>query len=199
VTARDLGHDRGWSRFGFDTMDFHPMRVHGGKAEIDVALVYDRGPGKPFIAYCVIPPGASEPQLGMHVHRDEPTGQDVEEWYIVVDGTGIQRFTNGDSVEFGPGDLLATYPGTGHSLEVTGDRPVKLIAIMPEVFTTGNPSPDEWPESWEPRIRVLTTNADKNPLTAECADCGATWERPEDDPASHTLGAWATGHACTSA
>src|SRR5881398_2970298 len=113
MTERQLGYDRGWHRFGFDTMDFQPMRAHSGGSDIDVSLVYDRGAFKPFIAYCVIPPGGETPALGLHVHRDVPTGKDVEEWYLIVEGTGIQRFTNGDSVEFSAGDLLATYPGTG--------------------------------------------------------------------------------------
>jgi hypothetical protein len=131
----------------------------------------------------------------MHVHRDDPSGKDVEEWYIIIEGAGTMRFTNGDSVEVGPGDLIATYPGTGHSLEATGDKPVKLLAIAPEMFTTGLP-PDEWPETWEPRIRVLATTEDKNPTSAECVDCGALWERPEDDFGSNTLPVWAVEHGC---
>jgi mannose-6-phosphate isomerase-like protein (cupin superfamily) len=197
MSGRDLGFDRGWYRFGFETMDFHPMKVHGGTVDVDVALAFDRGAGKPFVAFCVIPPGGETPALGLHTHLDEPSGKEIEEWYLIVDGTGIQRFTNGDSVEFGPGDMIATYSGTGHSLQVTGDRPVKLVAIAPAMFTTGLP-PDEWPETWEPRIRVLAESPGKNPLSAECADCGAAWQQPEDDPASNTLSTWAVEHDCTS-
>jgi hypothetical protein len=133
----------------------------------------------------------------MHVHRSAQLGRDVEEYYVIVDGTGIQRFTNGDSVEFGPGDVIVIYPGTGHSLEVTGETPVKLVGIIPEMFTTVNPEPHEWPETWNPRIRVLTTSDQLNAITAECTDCGKTWERPEGDIGANTLPVWAAEHECT--
>lgn len=197
MTGRELGHDRGWHRFGFDTLDFTKVRAHSGTVDIDFSAAFDRGTDEPFCAFCVVYPGDSEgPQIGMHMHRGEPSGKDIEEWYIIIDGTGIQRFSNGESVEFGPGDLIATYPGTGRSLEVTGDTPVKLIAIAPKMFTTPFPH-DTWPERWEPRINVLTMNDDQNPLTAECTDCGATWEQPEQDSGSNTLPVWAVEHECT--
>jgi mannose-6-phosphate isomerase-like protein (cupin superfamily) len=197
MTMADPGYDRGWKRFGFDTMDFSPQRVHSGAGEVDVAIAIDRGVGMPFVAYVVVPPGVREaPPLGMHVHRSQILGRDVEEWYIIIDGTGIQRFTNGDSVEFGPGDLIAVYPGTGHSLEVTGDRPVKMLGVMTELFQRVHPDHAEWPESWQPRIRVLTTTDTLNPTVAECTDCGETWERPDGDAGSNTLPVWAAEHEC---
>ena len=194
---RDPGYERGWQRFGFNTMDFTPVRVHGGGADIEASIAFDRGVGNPFVAFVIIPPGAGQPPLGLHVHRSEALGRDVEEWYVIIEGTGIQRFTNGDSVEFGPGDLIAAYPGTGHSLEVTGEVPVKMLGILPALFEPVNPNHPKWPETWQPSIRVLTVTDQLNPTTAECTDCGKRWEQPPDDFGSHTLGGWAAEHECT--
>jgi hypothetical protein len=59
-----------------------------------------------------------------------------------------------------------------------------------------HPDHAEWPESWQPRIRVLTTTDTLNPTVAECADCGETWERPDGDAGSNTLPVWAAEHEC---
>jgi uncharacterized cupin superfamily protein len=190
------GYDRGWFRYGFDTMPFTERSVHGGGADIGFSLAFNRGVGKPHIAFGIVYPGSAEPPIGMHIHRDDPSGEDLEEWYIIVDGTGIQRFTNGDSVAVGPGDLIACYPGTGHSLEVTGEDPIRLISITPRMFTNRTPA-IEGPEGVEPRIRVLETDETKNPLRAECAECGATWERPDDDRGANTIADWSVEHDCT--
>ena len=198
MAEREHGYDRGWYRYGFDHMEFLKRSVHGGGAEIDVSLAFSRGIGKPHCAFAIAYPGAATPAVGMHVHHDDVTGEDVEEWYIILEGSGIMRFTNGDSVRFGPGDLLATYPGTGHSLEVTGDEPVKFILIAPNLFRMGSGrTVDEWPERFDPRIRVLTNDETKNALTAECRDCGARWERPADDRGANSLPTWATEHPCS--
>jgi mannose-6-phosphate isomerase-like protein (cupin superfamily) len=198
MSMPDQGYGRGWQRFGFDSLEFVSAKMHGGGSEIDFSVAVDRGVGRPFVAYVVIAPDATEaPPLGMHIHRSAELGRDVEEWYIIIDGTGIQRFTNGDSVEFGPGDLIAVYPGTGHSLEVTGNVPVRMLGILPEVYMTMNPDAPAWPETWNPRIRVLTTTAELCPETAECSDCGQTWRRPETDVGSSSIASWAEDHACT--
>src|SRR4051794_40517596 len=107
------GYDRGWFRYGFNTMPFISRTVHNGGSEMTFSLAFNRGPFKPYAALGIIEPGGELPDIGMHIHRDEPSGEDVEEWYIMIEGTGIQRFTNGDSVEVGPGDMIACYPGTG--------------------------------------------------------------------------------------
>jgi hypothetical protein len=198
MSERELGHGRGWQRLGFNTLHSVRVRAHSGTGDIDFAVAFDRGLDEPFCAFCVAyPADVDAPQIGLHMHRGEPAGKDIEEWYIILEGTGIQRFTNGDSVEFGPGDMIVTYPGTGRSLEVTGDEPVKLIAIAPRMFATPLGSHDQWPSAWEPRIKVLTMNDDQNPLTAQCSDCGATWERPDYDAGSNTLPIWAVDHQCT--
>jgi hypothetical protein len=123
-------------------------------------------------------------------------GRDVEEWHVIIEGTGVERFTNGDSVEFSAGDLIAIYPGTGHSVEVTGDKPVKMLGILPECFETVNPDHPPWPDTWQPRIRVLARSDERNPTVAACSDCGKRWERPDGDDASNTLPTWAAEHGC---
>ena len=199
MTERYHGYDRGWYRYSFETEEFADLAIHGGGAEIGVVNILNRGYGKPHISYGIIYPDrrGESPAIGLHIHRDDPTMEDLEEWYIIIDGTGIQRFTNGDSVEFGPGDVIACYPGTGHSLEATGDVPVRLVSITPRMFTANWSAVDAWPERFAPRIHVLTTEDSKNPLTAECSDCGATWERPEGDLGGNTLADWSIEHACS--
>jgi mannose-6-phosphate isomerase-like protein (cupin superfamily) len=193
------GYDRGWCRYSFETEDFHEEIAHGAVSTIRNSIIINRGYGKPHIAFGIIAPDSRNkwPAIGLHIHRDNPTNQDVEEWYIIVEGTGVQRFTNGDSVEFGPGDLIACYPGTGHSLEATGDVPVRLISITPNMFTADWSPVGPWPETFEPRIRVLAADETMGPLTARCADCGSTWERPAGDTGGNTLADWASEHPCT--
>ena len=186
---------RGWRRVGFRTLDLRPARFHGGSVDIEASIAFHQGLGRPLVAYVVIQPGAPALPIGMHMHPSAALGREIEEWYIIIDGTGIQRFTNGDSVEFGPGDLIAVYPGTGHSLEVTGDRAVRLVAVQPEA---GGAEGADWAEPGPPRIRVLTMSDEFNPLTAECAECGSTWKQPRGDFGSNSLPGWAANHGCTS-
>ena len=121
----DHGYERGWCRYGFDTLDFEPLAIHSGAGELDFTVAFNRGPGKPQICFMVIPPETPQPAVGLHIHRDEPSGEDLEEWYVIIEGTGVMRFTNGDSVSFRAGDLLGVYPGTGHSVVATGDEAVR--------------------------------------------------------------------------
>ena len=198
MNERDQGYDRGWYRYGFGTMEFNQRSIHGGGADIGISSAFNRGAGKASIAYGVVYPGASSPPIGMHIHRDEPSGEDLEEWYVIVDGTGVMRFSNGDSVEFGPGDLLACYPGTGHSLEATSDEPVRLLSITPATFTSSSATViDVLPERFKPRIEVIAIDSTKNPLSAKCSVCGSTWERPDDDRGANSLPAWSVQHQCT--
>ena len=194
----DHGYERGWCRYGFDTLDFEPLAIHSGAGELDFTVAFNRGPGKPQICFMIIPPETPQPAVGLHIHRDEPSGEDLEEWYVIIDGTGVMRFSNGDSVSFRPGDLLGVYPGTGHSVVATGDEPVRLLVITPKMWTLEAPrSPTTPPETFEPRIRVLTTDEPLNPITAECSVCGARWERSADDQAANGLPVWAVEHECT--
>jgi mannose-6-phosphate isomerase-like protein (cupin superfamily) len=199
MDERYHGHDRGWYRYAFDTEPFVDRAIHGGGSEIGVVNFLNRGYDQPHISYGIVYPErrGDSPAIGLHIHRDEPTMEDLEEWYIIIEGTGIQRFTNGDSVEFGPGDVIACYPGTGHSLEATGDTPVRFVSITPRMFTANWSRVDAWPETFEPRIRVLTIEDSMNPLTAECTDCGAKWQRPPDDVGGNSLADWSVEHSCT--
>jgi mannose-6-phosphate isomerase-like protein (cupin superfamily) len=198
MTEREHGYERGWYRYGFETMEFTDRTIHCGGADIGISLAFNRGQGAPHIACGIVYPGAERPPIGMHIHRDEPSKEDLEEWYIIIEGHGIMHFTNGDSVAFGPGDLLACYPGTGHSTEALGDQPVRLVSITPSMYSTKSPNIDTPPEHFDPRIHVIETNETKNPLSAECTVCGAKWARPDDDGGSDSIGTWSVEHACTS-
>lgn len=198
MTDTDHGYGRGWVRYGFDTLDLKPFNIHSGAADLDFTVAFNRGPMEPQLCFMIIPPGTPQPAVGLHIHRDGPSRDDLEEWYVIIEGTGVMRFTNGDSVAFRSGDVLGVYPGTGHSVVAAGDGPVRLLVITPKMWTLDDPmSPTTPPETFAPRIRVLTTNEPLNPITAECSVCGARWEQPADDPASEGLPAWAAEHECT--
>jgi mannose-6-phosphate isomerase-like protein (cupin superfamily) len=194
----DHGYERGWRRYGFDNLPFADRAIHGSTVPIGVNRIFHRGRWKAHCSFGIIPPETDEPAIGMHVHRDVPTHTDVEEWYIIIDGTGEMTFSNGDSVEVSAGDMVAVHPGTGHSFRAFGDAPVRLISITPVMYDVDSPA-DEYPESFAPRVEVLTVDDTMNPMTARCAACGTEWERPDDDRAANTLSVWARDHGCVAA
>jgi mannose-6-phosphate isomerase-like protein (cupin superfamily) len=187
----DHTYERGWHRYGFDNMEFTDRAIHGSDVPISLKLALNRGVFKPHISFAVIEPTETEQTIGMHIHRDLPTNTDVEEWYIIIDGKAVMTFSNGDTVDVGPGDMIATYPGTGHSFRAT--ETVHLISITPQMFTSRSPV-DEAPEKFAPRIYVSAVNDAMNALRAQCTVCGADWVRPDDDKGSNTLPVWARGH-----
>jgi mannose-6-phosphate isomerase-like protein (cupin superfamily) len=191
----DHGYDRGWRRYGFDNLPFVERAIHGSKVPIGVNRIFHRGRWKAHCSFGIIPPNTDEPAIGMHVHRDVPTHTDVEEWYIIIDGRGEMTFSNGDSVDVGAGDLVAVHPGTGHSFRAFGDSPVRLISITPVMYEVDSPT-DEYPQSFTPRVEVLTADETMNPTTARCTACGTNWNRPDDDRAANTLPEWAREHDC---
>lgn len=188
----DHQYQRGWQRYGFDNQPFVERAIHGAATPISIRLAFNRGTWKPHISFATIPPDTPGQAIGMHVHRDVPSGTDVEEWYIVIDGVGEMTFSNGDTVQAGQGDLIAIYPGTGHSFRAI-DGPVRLISITPEMFTYPSPV-DVYPDDFSPRIEVTDVDETMNVVRAVCSDCGASWERPDDDRESRGLAAWARDH-----
>ena len=192
-TGFDHQWERGWQRYGFDNQPFTDRAIHGSDSPITLHLAFNRGVWQPHITFATIPPDTPGQAIGMHVHRDVPSGKDVEEWYIIIDGTGEMTFSNGDVVEAGPGDMLAIWPGTGHSFRAIGG-PVRLVSITPQMFTSKNSRIDEWPEEFTPRIRIVEVDDAMNVLRAVCTDCGAEWVQGEDDRASADLPVWAREH-----
>ncbi len=199
VGARDRApidhhYERGWRRYGFDNVPFTDRSIHGSDIPITVRNIFNRGFGEAHISFGIIPP-SDDAAIGMHIHRDVPTGTDVEEWYIIVDGEGEMTFSNGDVERVGSGDLLAIYPGTGHSFRATGDAPLRLISITPQMYTTKAPV-TAMPDAFAPAIVVGDVDDTMNPLDAICRRCGATWSRPADDRSAASLPKWARTHAC---
>lgn len=192
----DHQYERGWQRYGFDNQVFHEAEVHGASSPISVALAFNRGVGKPHISFMTIPADTPGEAIGMHMHRDVPTGRDIENWYIIIEGEGDMTFSNGDVVRCRQGDLIAFYPGTGHSFRALGG-PVRAISVTPEMFT---PNPeldlktDEYPGGFSPRIRVGDVDGEMCPLNAVCSVCGAEWVRPAGDLEAATLPVWAREH-----
>lgn len=193
----DHDYERGWHRYGFDNLDFRQAAIHGSRIPIGVQEAFDRGPGQAHVSFGVIPPSADADSIGMHVHRDLPSATDVEEWYIIIDGTGEMTFSNGDTVEVGPGDLVATYPGTGHAFRATGDQPVRLVSITPVMYTSHRPG-EPLPAAFRPQIEVEEVDPrSMNPLRARCTVCDWVWERPANDTSAASLPEWAREHRCT--
>jgi mannose-6-phosphate isomerase-like protein (cupin superfamily) len=59
------------------------------------------------------------------VHVHEPP-QD----HVIVIRSGRMRWTvAGESLDAGPGDVIVTPAGVGHSYEVLGDEPAKVVCI----------------------------------------------------------------------
>ena len=185
----------GWRRYGFDNLDFMKARVHGAEIDMQVAQAINRGVGQPNVSFGVVPPATAAAPIGMHVHRDLPSGHYVEEWYLIVSGHGEMTFSDGDTVELAAGDLVVTDPGVGHAFRALGDEPVRLVAVVPTMFTTdvslrGGPSP-------VPPARIPVDEVDErtmNPVRAHCARCGAEWTRAANDTAAADLPHWARRH-----
>jgi mannose-6-phosphate isomerase-like protein (cupin superfamily) len=190
----DHHYERGWRRYGFDNVPFTNRAIHGSDIPIAVRNIFNRGYGKAHISFGIISP-SDDAAIGMHIHRDVPTSTDVEEWYIIVDGEGEMTFSNGDVETVGSGDLVAIYPGTGHSFRATGDVPLRLISITPQMYTTKAPV-TALPDEFAPTIAVGEVDDTMNPLNARCRRCGATWCRPADDRPAASLPRWARTHAC---
>ncbi len=132
----------------------------------------------------------------MHMHRDIPTGEDSEEWYIIIDGEAEMTISNGDVVQCKSGDMVAIYPRTGHSFRAV-NGPCRIISITPEMFNyMGEPAKtDEFPEKFSPIIEVTEVDPSSMcALKAVCTVCGAEWERPEDDISASSLPVWAREH-----
>jgi mannose-6-phosphate isomerase-like protein (cupin superfamily) len=183
----------GWTKFSFDEPEFRERLVHGSPVPVRVRALFNRGRGQPFVSAGIIP-ASTGPGIGLHVHRDLDRGTDVEEWYIIVAGRGEMRFSNGDSVEVGPGDFITTYAGTGHSLQATGDASLRMISITPEMFFDAQVT-EILPARPAPAIDVIAVDtATMGPVSARCSRCGLIWERPAGSSDSNALADWAQAH-----
>ena len=188
-------YQRGWQRYNFDLLPLEEHQAHGAANSICGALAFHRGLNKPHVTFSIIPPDTGGLGIGLHIHRNPVTGKDAEVWYIILEGHGIMTFTNGDEIACSAGDLIVTYPGTGHAFRAV-DESVKVIAICPEMYTP--PEHEEelpFPERFTPQIQIL--DCDRGTMCvrhAVCTQCGAEWTRPIDDPEAATLPPWARAH-----
>jgi mannose-6-phosphate isomerase-like protein (cupin superfamily) len=191
----DHQYERGWQRYGFDNQQFEAKAGHGSKTTISSVLAFNRGLGKPHVTFSLIPPNTTGLGLGLHVHRNLTTGKDAEVWFLIVEGHGEMTFTNGDVVNCGPGDLITSYPGTGHSFRAI-EGSVKVIAIAPEMYTFPDDSETtNFPEDFSPRIRILEFDDGSMCVRhAVCSVCGSEWHRPDYDQEAATLPIWARNH-----
>jgi len=188
-------YERGWKRYGFDNLPFITEAIHGSDQKISVYLAFNRGYKKAHISFATVYPTEVE-AIGMHMHRDIPTGEDSEEWYIIIDGEAEMTFSNGDVVKCKSGDMVAIYPRTGHSFRAVGG-PCRIISITPEMFQYMGEAfkADDFPEKFEPKIEVTEVDPDNMcALKAVCTICGAEWQRAENDLSAAALPGWAREH-----
>jgi mannose-6-phosphate isomerase-like protein (cupin superfamily) len=195
----DQGHELGWRQYSFEEMQMRDIISHGGDIQVHAATPIKRGPGELHISLVELPPHAEGYAIGLHVHRDLPTGKDVEEIFAILEGHGIMTFTNGDTVALSPGDVVTTYPGTGHALRVTGDIRMRLVAVLPHDYRTAASSvpASRFPDRFSPRIQVTSCHSrTMAPLEALCNSCSATWKADSGDEGAINLPQWATAHPC---
>lgn len=192
----DQGYERGWRRYSFSETPMAAVKAHGADLVISAAGVINRGVRGLQVSILELPADPSADAIGLHVHRDVPTGREVEEFYIVISGRCRMSFTNGDETDLGPGDVAVTYPGTGHSVRVLGCEPVRAVVMLPEGFRTARTPPVTAAHSSEfsPQIAVLEADpAQMTPLRARCGECAALWSLED---AGVGLPEWARGHIC---
>jgi mannose-6-phosphate isomerase-like protein (cupin superfamily) len=198
----DQGYGRGWRRYAFDEVPLSPAHAHGSDVTIRVATAFNRGPGQLQTYLLELPPHSEGEAIALHIHRDVPTGKDVEELYILVDGDCMMTFSNGDEVPLRPGDVVTTYPGTGHAIRVVGDQPARVVAVVPHGYRTDRPAAaaDPFPEVFNPRIQVVACHpTTMTPLEARCTRCGGSWALNGQGATLRALPEWASDHACPSA
>jgi mannose-6-phosphate isomerase-like protein (cupin superfamily) len=165
-----------------------------------IGVPFNRGAGQPQTFLAIVPPGAGTHPIPMHVHRDLPTNTDLEEWWVIIDGQGEMTFSNGDTVTLTPGDVIATFPGTGHSFRVTGETPVRLVAFLPKMFTTETEADRAPTATFAPTIIVEEVDKSAlNPTVARCARCDGRWNRLDEGGPPPNLPNWAREHACHAA
>lgn len=95
-----------------------------GRGEITVRDILE-GSGEMYnkgrvFCHTTVYPGAG---LGYHIHESE------SETYYILSGHGSFN-DNGSIVEVGPGDVLFTGDGEGHSIEASHGEPIEMIALI---------------------------------------------------------------------
>ena len=72
----------------------------------------------------ILPPGCA---VTPHRHKE------IEEIYYILSGSGVMRVDN-DSHEVGAGDAVYVPRGCRHTLENTGDQPIRLLLVCGPAF-----------------------------------------------------------------
>jgi quercetin dioxygenase-like cupin family protein len=196
----DQDYARGWRRYTFEDVATQLVNAHGSDVTIRAGTAFNRGPGELQMSLLELPPHAESEAIGLHIHRDVPTGRDVEEIYIVVSGNCVMTFSSGDEVTLAQGDVVTTYPGTGHALRVVGKAPARVVVVVPHAFRSDRPrsAVDAFPAQFNPRIEVVTCHpAQMTPLEARCRECEQKWAADLEGGGSIGLREWAAGHCCT--
>lgn len=100
--------------------------LRGGPGACDVTPMAAPSGGAPaqkhlrLLSEFSIAPGSG---IGEHDHRDET------EYYLILEGEALVN-DDGKEVMVGPGDVVVTSGGARHSIVATGDKPMRMIAVI---------------------------------------------------------------------
>lgn len=111
-------------RVNLFTLELAGQRAHDGVGLVDVRRITDQSGidgACDFIDFVEMPPGTS---IGDHRHAD-----DEEEFYLVLDGTGVMRLEE-DTFDVRSGDLVRNAPGGRHGLVNTGVERLRLFVFQ---------------------------------------------------------------------
>lgn len=95
-------------------------KLHGGAQRLSARVINDETVSSQRISWYEIAPGD---QCTRHVHEGK-----FETW-LVIQGTGVSHVGE-QKFEVGPGDMIATPPGTPHGLVNTGETPLRFVNVV---------------------------------------------------------------------
>ena len=96
------------------------MRGGAGEVEILHMVAPESMKNARLMAELTLSPGSG---IGSHRHDKET------EYYIITEGSGIVVEDDGEK-SVSKGDIVITGNGQSHSIENTGDQPLKFIAVI---------------------------------------------------------------------
>ena len=95
-------------------------KLHGGARRLPARIVNGLEIPSQRVSWYEIAPGD---ECSRHVHSGK-----AETW-LVITGTGVSRVGD-NSIPVGPGDMVATPPGTPHGLRNTGAEPLRFVNLV---------------------------------------------------------------------
>lgn len=95
-------------------------KLHGGAQRLPIRNVNSVAISSQRVSWYEIAPND---ECTRHVHSGK-----FETW-LVIQGSGVSKVGE-QSFEVGPGDMIATPPGTPHGLRNTGELPLRFVNLV---------------------------------------------------------------------